>query len=140
MSNSFPLKTLWRSFFCALIATFTLAGMNPFRTGQLVMFQVHYDRTWHFFELIFFVMIGIFGGLYGAFVIKWHLRMQSFRKKHLSQYPILDATILAAATAAICYPNMFLRIDMTESMEILFLECEGGHDYNGLCEQVVIIC
>jgi chloride channel 3/4/5 len=29
---------------------------------------------------------------------------------------------------------MFLRIDMTEAMEILFLECEGGHDYDELCD------
>ena len=108
--------------------------MNPFRTGQLVMFQVKYDRSWHFFEIIFFLIIGIFGGLYGAFVIKWNLRAQAFRKKYLSGYAIAEVTILAAATAIICYPNMFLRIDMTESMEILFLECEGGHDYNGLCE------
>jgi chloride channel 3/4/5 len=108
--------------------------MNPFRTGQLVMFQVKYDRSWHFFEIIFFLIIGIFGGLYGAFVIKWNLRAQAFRKKYLSNYAIAEATFLAAATAIICYPNMFLRIDMTESMEILFLECEGGHNYNGLCK------
>ena len=108
--------------------------MNPFRTGQLVMFQVRYDRSWHFFEIIFYIIIGIFGGLYGAFVIKWHLRVQSFRKKYLSRYPILEATILAGATAIVCYPNMFLRIDMTESMEILFLECEGDHDYDRICE------
>ena len=35
--------------------------MNPFRTGKLVLFQVTYDRDWHFFEIIFFVIIGIFG-------------------------------------------------------------------------------
>ncbi|KAF2672244.1 hypothetical protein BT63DRAFT_422740 [Microthyrium microscopicum] len=134
MSNYFPLKTMWRSYFCALVATAVLAAMNPFRTGQLVMFQVRYDRSWHFFEIIFYIIIGIFGGLYGAFVIKWHLRVQTFRKKYLSKYPILEATILAGATAIVCYPNMFLRIDMTESMEILFLECEGGHDYDRLCD------
>jgi chloride channel 3/4/5 len=134
MASSFPLKTLWRSYFCALVATAVLAGMNPFRTGQLVMFQVRYDRTWHFFEIIFFIFLGIFGGLYGAFVIKWNLQAQAFRKKYLTKYAILEATILAGATALLCYPNMFLRIDMTELMEILFLECEGGHDYDGLCE------
>ena len=134
MSSYFPLKTMWRSYFCALVATAVLAAMNPFRTGQLVMFQVHYDRSWHFFEVIFFIIIGIFGGLYGAFVIKWNLRAQAFRKKYLSNYAVLEATLLAAITAIICYPNMFLRIDMTESMEILFLECEGAEDYNGLCD------
>ncbi|OCK84057.1 hypothetical protein K432DRAFT_378969 [Lepidopterella palustris CBS 459.81] len=135
MSNYFPLKTMWRSYFCALVATAILAAMNPFRTGQLVMFQVKYDRSWHFFEIVFYLIIGAFGGLYGAFVIKWNLRAQAFRKKYLSTYPILEATLLAVITAIICYPNMFLRIDMTESMEILFLECEGGHDYDELCDR-----
>jgi chloride channel 3/4/5 len=135
MSSHFPLKTMWRSYFCALVATAILAAMNPFRTGQLVMFQVKYDRSWHFFEVLFFIILGIFGGLYGAFVIKWNLRAQAFRKKYLSNYAILEATLLAMGTAIVCYPNMFLRIDMTESMEILFLECEGAEDYAGLCEK-----
>lgn len=135
MSNYFPLKTLWRSYFCALVATSVLAAMNPFRTGQLVMFQVKYDRSWHLFETIPYIFIGIFGGLYGAFMIKWNLRVQTFRKKYLTKWAVLEATLLAAGTAVICYPNAFLRIDMTESMEILFLECEGAEDYHGLCEQ-----
>ncbi|KAF3384677.1 putative chloride channel protein, partial [Penicillium rolfsii] len=134
MANYFPLKTLWRSYFCALVATSVLAALNPFRTGQLVMFQVSYDRTWHFFELIFFVFLGVFGGLYGAFVIKWNLRVAAFRKKYLSQWPITESVVLTALTAILCYPNMFLKINMTEMMEILFHECEGGHDYNGICE------
>ncbi|KAI5363074.1 Putative CBS domain, chloride channel, voltage gated, chloride channel, core [Septoria linicola] len=135
MSNYFPLKTMWRSYFCALVATAVLAAMNPFRTGQLVMFTVRYDRTWHFFEIPFYIIIGIFGGCYGAFVMKWNMRAQAFRKRYLTKFPILEATLLALGTAVICYWNMFLRIDMTESMEILFLECEGTHDYNGLCEK-----
>lgn len=108
--------------------------MNPFRTGQLVMFQVRYDRSWHFFEIIPYILIGVFGGLYGAFMMKWNLRAQAFRKKYLSRYAILEATLLALFTAVICYPNLFLRIDMTESMEILFKECEGDADYDGICE------
>ncbi|KAG6366313.1 hypothetical protein INS49_000490 [Diaporthe citri] len=134
MSSYFPLKTMWRSYFCALVATVVLAFMNPFRTGQLVMFQVTYDRSWHFFETPFYILIGAMGGLYGAFVIKWNLRYQAFRKKYLAKYPVLEATLLATATAIVCYYNVFLRIDMTESMEILFLECEGTEDYHGLCD------
>jgi len=79
MSHAFSIKTMWRSFFCALMATFTLSvclyhrfvdagrlltdwkAMNPFRTGKLVLFQVTYDRDWHFFEITFFVILGIFG-------------------------------------------------------------------------------
>ncbi|KIX08449.1 uncharacterized protein Z518_03105 [Rhinocladiella mackenziei CBS 650.93] len=134
MASHFPLKTLWRSYFCALVATAVLSVMNPFRTGQLVMFSVKYDRDWHFFEILFYVILGIFGGLYGAFVIKWNLKAQAFRKKYLSKYAIPEAVILAGATALLCYPNMFLRIDMTEMMEMLFRECEADYDYDGLCE------
>ncbi|KAF4765158.1 hypothetical protein HAV15_003746 [Penicillium sp. str.  len=130
----FSLETLWRSYFCALVATSVLAAVNPFRTGQLVMFQVEYDRTWHFFEFIFFIALGVFGGLYGAFVMKWNLRVAAFRKKYLSQWPITESVVLAGLTAILCYPNMFLKINMTAMMEILFRECEGGHDYQGLCE------
>ena len=108
--------------------------MNPFRTGQLVMFEVHYDRSWHLFELPFFVFIGIFGGFYGAFVIKLNLRAQAFRKKYLTRYAVPEAVILTALTAILCYPNVFLRIDMTELMEALFRECEDTYDFHGLCE------
>ncbi|KAK4099620.1 hypothetical protein N658DRAFT_508453 [Parathielavia hyrcaniae] len=134
MSSTFPLKTLWRSYFCALVATAVLAAMNPFRTGQLVMFQVKYDRSWHFFEVLFYIIIGVFGGLYGAFVMKWNLRAQAFRKKYLTNYAVLEATLLAVATAIVCYPNAFLRIEMTESMKVLFRECEGAEDYHDLCD------
>ncbi|KAK6385037.1 glycerol ethanol, ferric requiring protein [Exophiala oligosperma] len=135
MASHFPLKTLWRSYFCALVATAVLSAMNPFRTGQLVMFSVKYDRDWHFFEIIFYIILGIFGGLYGAFAIKFNLKVQAFRKKYLVKHGIPEAVILAGATALLCYPNMFLRIEMTEMMEMLFRECEGDYDYHGLCEK-----
>lgn len=35
--------------------------MNPFRTGKLVLFQVSYDRDWHYFEIPFYILIGVFG-------------------------------------------------------------------------------
>lgn len=134
MASHFPLKTLWRSYFCALVATAVLAAINPFRTGQLVMFSVKYDRSWHFFEIVFYVVLGIFGGVYGAVMIKGHLAVTAFRKKHLARYAVPEAVVLAGVTALLCYPNLFLRVEMTEMMEMLFRECEGDYDYHGLCE------
>lgn len=46
---------------------------------------------------------------------------------------------LATITGFIGYLNRFLRIDMTEGMEILFRECEGGGDLRGLCQYVCYI-
>lgn len=127
--------------------------MNPFRTGKLVLFQVTYDRDWHFFEIIFFIILGIFGvrfllfpvcsgirlkmlvqGLYGAFVVKLNLQVAAFRRNHLAKYGVAEAVFLATLTAIIGYPNRFLRIDMTESMAILFRECESGGDFDNLCQ------
>lgn len=67
-------------------------------------------------------------------MIKFNLQMASFRRKHLANHGIAEAVTLAVMTAVIGYLNRFLRIDMTESMEILFRECEGGGDYDGLCQ------
>jgi hypothetical protein len=35
--------------------------MDPFRTGKLVLFQVSYDRGWHYFEIPAYMLIGLFG-------------------------------------------------------------------------------
>jgi chloride channel 3/4/5 len=137
MSQMFRIKTMWRSFVCALVATFTLSVMNPFRTGKLVLFQVTYNRDWHFFEIIFFIILGIFGGLYGAFIVKFNMQVAAFRRKHLAAHGVAEAVILATLTATIGYFNRFMRIDMTEMMSILFRECEGGGDYDNLCQMAV---
>ncbi|TFK83399.1 Cl-channel protein [Polyporus arcularius HHB13444] len=134
MSSVFSIKTMWRSFFCALVATVTLSAMNPYRSGKLVLFQVTYDRDWHFFEIMFFVILGIFGGLYGAFVVRFNLKVASFRKRYLGNHAIAEAVALATITAMIGWFNRFMRIDMTESMEILFRECDGASDYDHLCQ------
>lgn len=75
-------------------------------------------------------------GLYGAFVIKFNLQVAEFRRKHLAKHGIAEAVTLAVITAFIGYFNRFLRIDMTESMSILFRECESGGDHDGLCRSV----
>ncbi|CEH16626.1 probable voltage-gated chloride channel (clc-a) [Ceraceosorus bombacis] len=134
MAHNFPASTMWRSFLCALAATVALSFMNPFRTGKLVLFQVSYDRDWHYFEILFFSLIGIFGGLYGAVVIKYNLQVQQFRRTNLAAHGVAEAVVLATLTAFVGYWNKFLRIDMSESLEILFRECEGGGDYDGLCQ------
>ncbi|ELU37695.1 Cl-channel protein [Rhizoctonia solani AG-1 IA] len=83
-------------------------AMNPFRTGKL--------------------------GLYGVLVIKFNLQVAAFRRKHLVGYGVEEAVFLATITAIVSYFNRFLRIDMSESLGILFKECEGGGDYNNLCQ------
>ncbi len=73
-------------------------------------------------------------GLYGAFVIQFNLQVQAFRRKHLANYAVVEVVVLATLTALFGYWNMFIRIDMTESLAILFRECDGDGDYEGLCQ------
>lgn len=125
MTSHFPPLTMWRTFLCALASTVALSFMNPFRTGKLVLFQVEYSRNWHFFELLFYVAIGVFGGLYGEYVVRYNLQVQRFRRSRLGPFGITEALVLASLTAAISYMNRFLRLDMTEALEILFRQCDG---------------
>jgi len=69
-------------------------------------------------------------------VIKYNLQVAAFRRKHLGSSAISEAVILATLTASVGFVNKFLRIDMNEMLDILFRECEGGGDYENLCQYV----
>jgi len=43
--------TVGRGFLMALVACMCVGGIDPFWTGGLVMFEVRYERDWHFFEV-----------------------------------------------------------------------------------------
>ncbi|CDK26609.1 unnamed protein product [Kuraishia capsulata CBS 1993] len=134
ISSVFQLSSMWKSYFCALIATGVMAAMNPFRTGQIVIFEVTYDQNWHLFEVPFFIILGIFGGVYGIVVSKLNVRVVAFRQKFLKNHAIREVVILATLTAMIGYFNEFLRLDMTKGMEILFHECGADWDHD-LCSK-----
>ncbi|RUP51522.1 hypothetical protein BC936DRAFT_147703 [Jimgerdemannia flammicorona] len=139
VSYYFPYKTMWRSFFCAMIAAVSLQLMNPFRTGKLVLFQVSYDRDWHGFEMIFFALLGIVGGLYGAFFIRMNLMVTAFRKSSwLRRLPVQEVLIVTLATAVLGYLNRFMRVGGSELVAKLFRECESG-DFQGVCNDDVIV-
>ncbi|KAG7905418.1 hypothetical protein KL906_005084 [Ogataea polymorpha] len=133
ISSNFKLSTLWKSYYCALVATGTLSAMNPFRTGQIVLFEVRYDSDWRYFEIPLFVVLGIFGGVYGILVAKFNIKWVAFRQQYLSNYAIREVMILCLLTSAIGYFNEFLRLEMTEGMQILFHECGGEFDHS-LCK------
>lgn len=69
-------------------------------------------------------------------MIKYNLQVAAFRRKHLGSSAISEAVILATLTASVGFVNKFLRIDMNEMLDVLFRECEGGGDYENLCQCV----
>ncbi|KAI8911081.1 chloride channel [Gorgonomyces haynaldii] len=135
VSYYFPHSTMWKAFFMAMIGALTLQIMNPFRTGKLVLFQVLYKRDWYFFELPFFCLLGVLGGLYGAFFIRMNLKLAVFRRTSwLKTYPMQEVVFAALLTAIISYPFKFLRTNTAELVANLFRECsEMETDFHGLC-------
>lgn len=134
VSYYFPMKTLWRSFFCAMIAAFTLKYMNPFGTGHLVMFYVEYDNPWKLFELVPFIFLGALGGLVGAFFIKanlWYCKVRKTSK--LGKYPITEVLLVTLVTAVLAYPNPYSRQSSSVLIKHLFSQC-GPDDSSDLCD------
>ena len=108
VSYYFPLKTLWRSFFCALVAAFVLQSINPFGNDHSVLFYVEYSTPWMFFELIPFLLLGVIGGLVGAAFIKGNITWCKFRKtSRLGQWPVWEVIFVALATALFAFPNPY---------------------------------
>ncbi|KAM9600468.1 H(+)/Cl(-) exchange transporter 5 isoform X2 [Haliaeetus albicilla] len=136
VSYYFPLKTLWRSFFAALVAAFTLRSINPFGNSRLVLFYVEFHMPWHLLELVPFILLGIFGGLWGAFFIRSNIAWCRRRKTtKLGKYPVLEVFVVTAITAILAFPNEYTRMSTSELISELFNDC-GILDSSKLCEYV----
>ena len=134
VSYYFPLKTLWRSFFCALAAAFVLRSFNPFGNDHLVMFYVDYTNPWYLIELLPFILLGVFGGVFGAIFIKANIRWCRFRKSSaLGNYPIMEVLLITFITAFISFPNPYTRMNTSELIHQLFSQC-GPEDDTDLCD------
>lgn len=124
ISYYFPLKTLWRSFFCALVASFVLHSINPFGNDHLVMFYMDYKRPWIFVELFPFILLGFLGGIIGTIFIKCNIWWCRYRKaSNLGKYPTVEVLIVTLITAIINYPNEFTRMNMGNLIKLLFSQC-----------------
>lgn len=138
VSYYFPLKTLWRSFFCALVAAFVLRSINPFSDQQAVMFYINYDDPWYLFELIPFVGIGIFGGLWGALFIKANIYWCKFRRNSaLGKWPIMEVLVVVLVTTLLSFHIPYTRMSGSELIALLFSECKDvSGTANPLCDGV----
>ncbi|KAJ1955018.1 hypothetical protein EC988_002115 [Linderina pennispora] len=124
VSYFFPNKTMLRSLTCALVAALVLKAYDPFGTGKLVLFQTTYDIDYQWFEMIAFVIIGIFGGLYGAMFCKLNMAVNRLRKNtRIGRYPVLEVIAVTTLTLSVSYSNPFTRVGLGELVGSLFQEC-----------------
>ncbi|CAJ0573120.1 unnamed protein product, partial [Mesorhabditis spiculigera] len=135
-SYYFPLKTMWRSFFCALVAGIILRIVNPFGSDQTSLFHVDYMMKWTFFELIPFAMLGIWGGILGSIFIYLNLRWSRFRKTNplIGRNHINEVLLVTLFTSVISYFNPYMRKNGSSLITQLFDRC-GPEDFmSDLCD------
>eukprot|EP00051_Salpingoeca_urceolata_P014001 m.177413 g.177413 ORF g.177413 m.177413 type:complete len:821 (+) comp17964_c0_seq2:348-2810(+) len=130
VSYFFPHKTLWRSFFAALVAVTTLGLMDPFLSGRPVDFGVGYDRPWHWFEMMPFALLGVFGGAYGAAFCWLNIKLCRFRKQTewFRRHQIVEVIVMALITALLNFPNPLTRSNTSSFIKELFQECEAERE------------
>ncbi|XP_067243137.1 H(+)/Cl(-) exchange transporter 4 isoform X2 [Chanodichthys erythropterus] len=136
VSYYFPLKTLWRSFFAALVAAFTLRSINPFGNNRLVLFYVEYHTPWYMAELVPFILLGVFGGLWGTLFIRGNIAWCRRRKTtSLGKYPVLEVIAVTGITAILAFPNPYTRRSTSELISELFNDC-GALESSQLCDYI----
>ncbi|PAA85153.1 hypothetical protein BOX15_Mlig004466g2 [Macrostomum lignano] len=133
-SYYFPLKTLWRSFFCSMVAASVLKLVNPFGNDHLVLFYIEYNSTWSVLEIGPFILLGIVGGVFGAAFIRanvWVCRQRKFGR--LGQFPVAEVLAVTCVTALLAFPNPYTRMNTSQLIKLLFSKC-GPEDVNELCD------
>ncbi|KAI9252200.1 chloride channel [Helicostylum pulchrum] len=138
VSYYFPMKTMIRSYCCAMVAAVVLKITDPFGTGKIVLFQVSYDKEYHLFELVPLIICGAFAGFFGAFVTYFNIKYQHLRRSTvIGKYPITEVVCIMLATALVSYWNPFSRLSLSEFAAHLFSECSPTNDNGGLCARTV---
>ncbi|GAA6015134.1 hypothetical protein JCM11491_000477 [Sporobolomyces phaffii] len=135
VSYFFPPRTMLRSFWCAAVAATWLKFLDPFRSGKIVLFAVSYDKDWRYPELIGFLFLGVFGGLYGAAFCRaniwWtkNVRNGTFLKRH----PIAEVGLITIVTVCLSFFNPWSKLGGTEFVYEMFSECHKDDTFGGLC-------
>jgi chloride channel 3/4/5 len=135
VSYYFPLKTMWRSFYCAMIAAVTLRLTNPFGTGKMVRFEVTSQSFWTVPDILPFTLLGIFGGLYGAmFISVVSKKMQIDAKSGGGVgWKIFQVLLVAGITATLSVGHRYTEMSNGSLIAELFTDCKEP-DHGSLCE------
>lgn len=138
----FPAKTLFRTFFCCITAALTLKFLNPYGTHKIVLFQVHYNIDWEYFELGTFMLVGVLGGAAGALFIKasrhWAKRFRGIRL--IKANPILEVILVALVTGLTSYWNVLTKLPVAKLLYNLAAPCDARDnnlDDLGICPSAV---
>ncbi|THD20457.1 Chloride channel protein [Fasciola hepatica] len=133
-SYYFPMKTMFRSFFCAMVSANVLRLLNPFGSDHAIMFYVDYKAQWHVMELFPFALLGMLGGIFGTIFNRANLYICRLRKTTwLGRYPVHEVLVVAMATALVSFPHTYLRMNTSALIRLLVSQCSPGDDWS-ICD------
>lgn len=133
VSYYFPPKTLFRTFFCCIVAALSLKFLNPYGTGKIVIFEVRYVTDWRSFEMFVFILLGMLGGALGALFIKAsRIWARTFRRiPTIKRWPVLEVVLVAIVTGLASFWNRYTKLAVTELLFQLASPCKDNA--SGLC-------
>lgn len=136
VSYYFPAKTLFRTFFCSIVAAVTLRFLDPYGTSKIVLFQVEYHTDWKAFEMPLFIFMGSVGGALGALFVKsTRVWTRTFRRLPvIRSWPMIEVAIVAIITGAVSYWNRYTKLPVTALILELASDCRRWEETGtGLC-------
>lgn len=134
INHSLPPYQLFQIFFCAIISTLFLKFLDPYGTGNSVLFELKYTSDWKPVELIFFIFIGLAGGTFGGIFVKftgwwskWFRQMKLVKNK-----PKTEVMLIALLTGIITFWNPYTKQASAELVLDLATSCGSELD-RSLC-------
>ncbi|KAG8901755.1 hypothetical protein FRC00_004894 [Tulasnella sp. 408] len=118
-------QLMWRAFVTSVVAATTLAYIDPFGIGKLVLFQVTASQQWKQFELVPWLGLGVLGGVLGALLIKLNARVALYRNNSpLRNMKVFEVLIVTAITAVISIflPTIAIGASLGRSLGIFLQE------------------
>ena len=96
-----------------------------------MLFATRYHGSWKWFEIPFFAMVGILGGLSGALFTRANLLCARLRKNSafLHANPITEVAVICAVTGVINWNMPLLKGSTTGLITALISPCEEDRSY-----------
>lgn len=145
-------RGMWRAFVGAGMAVVVFQVFRPFSDGNTQLFLVARDNLWLWFELMPFVLLGVFGGVYGWGFSRVNDRIRDMRERLVGTGSFralnlaFEAMMLAAVLAVTQFPLLFARFQLLELVTRLFQDCQplqsaraAAHIVGGLCANHEVI-
>lgn len=134
INHSLPSNQLFQIFFCSIISTLFLKFLDPYGTGNSVLFELSYSSDWKPIELLFFIMIGLAGGIFGAYFVKfvgwWPKNFRSLQ--FVKGKPVFEVILIALITGLVTFWNPYTKQATAELVLDLATSCDSQLD-RSLC-------